>query len=231
MNSPAKLLLVFTGLLYCLSYLDAAEIRVPAEQNPQAAAEHPLADRRGFQPESRLLRRPLRPHVRTWMRSLNRESDTRGPFATAPVCSPARSCLITGMYATSLGTQRLRSQFPVPKQVRGFSAWLRNAGYYCSNNVKTDYNLRDEPAFIADAWDESSATAHWRKRRPGQPFFAVFNFMTTHQSRTSVWPYEQFENEIGAKLSPDERHDPAAANLPPYYPDTNGGPPRLGPLP
>ncbi len=141
-------------------------------------------------------------------------------FATAPVCSPARSCLITGMYATSLGTQRLRSQFPVPAHVRGFSAFLRQAGYYCSNNVKTDYNLRGERAFIADAWNESSATAHWRKRQPGQPFFAVFNFMTTHQSRTSVWPHEQFEKEIGARLSPRDRHDPANANLPPYYPDT-----------
>ncbi len=141
-------------------------------------------------------------------------------FATAPVCSPARSCLITGMYATSLGTQRLRSQFPVPGHIRGFTALLRQAGYYCSNNVKTDYNLQNERAFIADAWDDSSAGAHWRKRPAGKPFFAVFNCMTTHQSRTSVWPHEQFEKEIGAKLSPDLRHDPAAADLPPYYPDT-----------
>jgi len=141
-------------------------------------------------------------------------------FATAPVCSPARCCLITGMYATSLGTQRLRSQFPVPPEVRGFSALLRESGYYCSNNVKTDYNLRNEQAFIADAWDQSSAAAHWRKRRPGQPFLAVFNFMTTHQSRTGVWPHKQFEREIGSKLSPDQRHDSARANLPPYYPDT-----------
>jgi N-sulfoglucosamine sulfohydrolase len=79
------------------------------------------------------------------------------------------------MYATSLGTQRLSSQFPVPPEVRGFSAWLREAGYYCTNNVKTDYNLRNEAAFIADAWDESSAQAHWRNRKPDQPFFAVFN--------------------------------------------------------
>jgi arylsulfatase A-like enzyme len=141
-------------------------------------------------------------------------------FATAPCCSPSRSCLITGVYATTLGTQRLRSQFPIPEHIRGFSALLRDAGYYCSNNVKTDYNLRNEPAFVADAWDESSPTAHWRKRPPGQPFFAVFNFMTTHQSRTSVWSHEQFEKEIGAKLSPEERHDPAKANLPAYYPDT-----------
>lgn len=141
-------------------------------------------------------------------------------FATAPVCSPSRSCLITGMYATSLGTQRLRSQFPVPKEVRGFTAWLREAGYYCANKVKTDYNVRDEAAFIREAWDESSPRAHWRGRRPGQPFFAVQNFMTTHQSRTSVWSEEEFEKEVGSKLSLGERHDPKLANLPPFYPDT-----------
>ncbi len=44
--------------------------------------------------------------------------------------------------------------------------------------------------------------------------------MTTHQSRTSVWPREQFEREVGVKLRLAERHDPAAASLPPYYPDT-----------
>jgi len=141
-------------------------------------------------------------------------------FATAPVCSPARSCLITGMYATSLGTQRLRSQFPVPAAFGPFTAPLRAAGYYCSNNVKTDYNLRDEASFIRAAWDECSTTAHWRARRKGQPFFAVFNFMTTHQSRTSVWSHEEFEREIGSKLAPEERHDPGRLTLPPFYPDT-----------
>ncbi|MEO8353141.1 MAG: sulfatase, partial [Chthoniobacteraceae bacterium] len=141
-------------------------------------------------------------------------------FATAPVCSPSRSCLITGMYATSLGTQRLRSAFPVPANFGPFTAALRAAGYYCSNNVKTDYNLRDEPAFIRAAWDESSAKAHWRGRGGGRPFFSVFNFMTTHQSRTSVWPAEQFEKEIGSQLSPGERRDPDRIKLPPFYPDT-----------
>jgi N-sulfoglucosamine sulfohydrolase len=137
-------------------------------------------------------------------------------FATAPVCSPARSCLITGMYATSLGTQRLRSQFPVPPEFGPFTAHLRAAGYYCSNNVKTDYNVAGEPAFIRAGWDDSSPQAHWRSRHQGQPFFAVFNFMTTHQSRTSVWPHEQFEAEVGARLAPAERHDPSRVTLPPY---------------
>jgi uncharacterized sulfatase len=141
-------------------------------------------------------------------------------FATAPVCSPARSCLITGLFATSLGTQRLRSQFPVPDHIRPFPALLREAGYYCTNNVKTDYNLAREAAFVRMAWDESSPEAHWRSRRAGQPFFAVFNFMTTHQSRSSVWPLDQFEREVAAQLVPTERHHPVKITLPPFYPDT-----------
>ncbi len=143
-------------------------------------------------------------------------------FSTAPVCSPSRSCLITGMYATSLGTQRLRSAFPVPADVEPFTVPLREAGYYCTNNVKTDYNLRDEQEFIRRAWDESSNKAHWRGKRDGQPFFAVFNFMTTHQSRTSAWSQEEFEKEVGSKLSMGERHGPAHMIPPPFYPDTPG---------
>lgn len=141
-------------------------------------------------------------------------------FATAPVCSPARSCLITGVYATTLGTQNLRSAFPIPETMRGFPSYLRAAGYYCTNNVKTDYNTSNEPAIVRASWDESSAKAHWRNRRPEQPFFAVFNDMVTHQSRTSVWPYERFQKELQLQLAPNERHDPAQAPVPPYWPDT-----------
>jgi len=141
-------------------------------------------------------------------------------FASAPVCSPARSCLITGLYATSLGTPNLRSRFPIPATVRGFPAYLREAGYFCTNNVKTDYNTSDEQRLIQDSWDECSTQAHWRHRRSGQPFFAVFNDMTTHQSRSAVWPYEQFVKEVQSRLPADQRHDPAQAPVPPYYPDT-----------
>ncbi len=141
-------------------------------------------------------------------------------FATAPVCSPSRSCLITGMYATSLGTHNLRSQFPVPPEVKGFPKYLRDRGYFTSNNVKTDYNLANEPEFIRATWDESSAEAHWRHRKPGQPFFSVFNLMITHQSRTGVWSWEEFEKEVQPHLSANERSDPDKVPLPPYYPDT-----------
>ena len=141
-------------------------------------------------------------------------------FATNPVCSPSRSCLITGVYATSLGTQRLRSSFPLPAHVRGFPSFLREAGYFTSNNVKTDYNVQDRAGLIEQSWHRSAADAHWRQRQPGQPFFCVFNLMTTHQSRTSVWSFDEFEQQVGSRLDADLRHDPAQVPLPPYYPDT-----------
>ncbi|MHC4435787.1 MAG: sulfatase-like hydrolase/transferase [Planctomycetota bacterium] len=135
-------------------------------------------------------------------------------FATAPVCAPSRSCLVTGVYATSLGTQHLRSVVKLPEKIRCFPEYLRDAGYYCTNNYKKDYNFID-----VNVWDESSPQAHWRNRRDGQPFFSVFNFTSTHQGQINGSD-EEFEEKYGSKLAPEERHDPAEILLPPYYPDT-----------
>ena len=38
-------------------------------------------------------------------------------FATAPVCSPSRSCIINGLPATSQGTMQMRSAFPIPESM------------------------------------------------------------------------------------------------------------------
>jgi len=141
-------------------------------------------------------------------------------FATAPVCSPSRACLINGTLATTQGTHPMRSEFPLPPEMLGFPKWLRDAGYYTTNNVKTDYNSEAAERITRASWDDCSGTAHWRGREGDAPFFAVFNFMTSHQSRTMVWPYEQFRREVQSQLSPAEIHDPDDAPVPPYYPDT-----------
>ncbi len=141
-------------------------------------------------------------------------------YATSPVCSPVRSCLITGVTASSLGTANLRSKMPIPGEMTGWPSRLRAAGYYCTNNVKTDYNTANEPAIIKASWDECSGKAHWRGRREGQPFFCIFNDMVSHQSRTMVWPYDRFVRQVQSKLPAEARHDPAEAPVPPYYPDT-----------
>ncbi|MBN2316397.1 MAG: sulfatase-like hydrolase/transferase [Sedimentisphaerales bacterium] len=135
-------------------------------------------------------------------------------FATGPVCAPSRSCLITGVYATSLGTQHLRSDVKLPSEIKCFPEYLREAGYYCTNNYKKDYNFID-----VNVWDESSHEAHWRNRGPGQPFFSVFNFTSTHQGQINGSD-EEFFDKYSSKLDPDERHDPVNVTLPPFYPDT-----------
>jgi arylsulfatase A-like enzyme len=57
-------------------------------------------------------------------------------FAAAPVCAASRSSLITGDYATSLGTQHMRSTYPIPNFIHFYPYYLRKAGYYCTNNSK-----------------------------------------------------------------------------------------------
>ena len=102
-------------------------------------------------------------------------------FSNAPVCSVARSTLISGSYAPRLGAQYHRAieKVPMPKGLQMFPTYLRKAGYYCSNNAKEDYNEIKSKG----CWDESSKKATWRKRALGQPFFYVHNFDETHESK------------------------------------------------
>jgi arylsulfatase A-like enzyme len=147
-------------------------------------------------------------------------------FATSPVCAPARSSLITGMYATRIGTLHMRAGKPSraalerdpeayaqipsyegvpPAHVRCFPELLRAAGYYCSNASKTDYQF-EAPATV---WDASGPRAHWRDRAPGQPFFAVFNYAGTHES--CAFPSKRRKPSVVA---------PRDVPVPPLYPDT-----------
>jgi uncharacterized sulfatase len=135
-------------------------------------------------------------------------------FTVAGVCAPSRSGIITGMYPSTLGSQHMRSSIRLPEHVRCFPEYLRKAGYYCTNNAKTDYNF----PVPKDAWDESSRSAHWRNRKPGQPFFGVFNIETTHESRI-LMRGEQYAKQT-ARLTAGQRQDPKKFTLPPYYPDT-----------
>ena len=142
-------------------------------------------------------------------------------FASAPVCSPSRSCLIQGCLPPSMGTQHMRSGFPLPNNFKGFPTLLRQRGYYTTNNVKTDYNSGNYQQIIDSSWNDSSSSAHWRNRSEvKKPFFSIFNLMTSHQSRSMVWTEEKFITEVQSKLHKNEIHHPKRISLPPYYPDT-----------
>ncbi len=139
----------------------------------------------------------------------------RNAFAPIGVCAPARSSLILGMYAPSVGSHHMQSWARLPDSIRLYSQHLRQAGYYCTNNWKQHYNLETVPE---DAWDESSRQAHWRNRRPGQPFFAIFNLNFSHESQIRL-SEEAYRQRVQG-FQPHELHDPALADVPPYHPDT-----------
>ena len=123
-------------------------------------------------------------------------------WSNAPVCAPARTTIITGMYPNSLGAQHMRSSVRLPKEFMLYPQLFKQQGYYTSNNVKEDYNVIKPDG----VWDESSGKAHWRKRKAGQPFFSVFNFVTTHESQVRERPHKAI-------------HDATKVKVPPYHPD------------
>ncbi|MCG8700541.1 MAG: sulfatase [Bacteroidales bacterium] len=154
-------------------------------------------------------------------------------FTTVGVCSPSRSSLITGMYPVSIGTHNMRTggavngwgkrhyknlnknfkdregasfsmySAVVPAHVKCYTNYLRKAGYFCSNNVKTDLQF----ASPLSAWDENSKLAHYKNKGADQPFLAIFNLTVTHESR--LW----------TKASDSLRVAPEKVKLPSYIAD------------
>lgn len=128
----------------------------------------------------------------------------RNVYSNAPVCAPSRFGILTGVYPESCApAQHMRARAVLPDAIKTYPELMRAAGYYCINNVKTDYNCDVDPATI---WDDNSTTAHWRNRPQGKPFMAVFNTMTTHESRV-------FRPTMG-RVTPDQ------VRIPPYLPDS-----------
>lgn len=161
-------------------------------------------------------------------------------FSTAPVCSPSRGAIITGCIAATTGLGHHRSRIALPGFIKGFPYYLRQAGYFTTNNSKTDYNIADLRRFCdeawhqnfdgggwgtnftsqQDTWDKNEREAGWWHRKPGQPFFSVFNLMVSHQSRTMTYPHAWYEENVLARLPEHLRTPPDAIEMPPFYRDT-----------
>lgn len=131
-------------------------------------------------------------------------------FSNAPVCSVARTTLMTGCYGPRIGTQFHRhfKRVPMPQGLRMFPAYLRQVGYYTTNRQKKDYNAEEGEG----VWDASSRQATWRDRKDGQPFFHMQSFATTHESSLH-FPARDVRN------TPTQT-DPSSVFVPSMFPDT-----------
>lgn len=132
-------------------------------------------------------------------------------WSVAPQSSPARSSLITGCYASTYGMEVHPVSFDTPADIF-FPQRLRDAGYYCTNNSKTHYNSTNDNKAC---WDECNKHASYnsKKRKEGQPFFAVFNTVTSHMGRIRTFHTD------GRRDYTKEGIYPALLSLPSYVPD------------
>lgn len=132
-------------------------------------------------------------------------------FSNSPVCSVARTTLMTSCYGPRIGTQfhRRSKMVPMPEGLEMFPVYLRKAGYYTTNKQKTDYNAIPGK----EVWDESSRRATWRKRKKDQPFFHMQSFGTTHEGTLHF-------SESNMKNNPTKT-DPKSVFVPPHHPQTD----------
>lgn len=131
-------------------------------------------------------------------------------FTHTPVCAPCRHGLITGQYPIKTGAHNMRSVLLDPPVT--FTKLLRDAGYYVAWPGKTDFNMK-QPKEFAD-----STAQWWKQDKPlPQPFFAYANFTVSHESQIRVDRAKHAANT--KRLTPEQRHDPAKMNLPPFWPD------------
>ncbi|QDT64324.1 sulfatase-like hydrolase/transferase [Calycomorphotria hydatis] len=124
-------------------------------------------------------------------------------WSNAPVCAPARTTIISGMFAISTGGQHMRSYVPMPEGASMYPVLLKENGYFVSNWKKEDYNLAKPEGQL---WDSNKGKYPWRDRKKGQPFFSIMNFTISHESQIRKRPHTLV-------------HDPAKAPVADYHPD------------
>lgn len=129
----------------------------------------------------------------------------RNSYSDAPVCAPSRFAILTGINPESCApAQHMRADARLPKEFRTYPELLRQAGYFCINNPKTDYNCGVDPKGI---WNMQSVDGHWRKAPADKPFLCVLNTGTSHEQNMC-------RTESG-------RVKPTDVRVPAFLPDTN----------
>jgi arylsulfatase A-like enzyme len=138
--------------------------------------------------------------------------------STNTVCAPSRHTIITGVRTAVDGCGHQRSTFKIPSHIKGFAYYLKNAGYFTSNNHKTDYNIDNEKLFVEQNWTMEGNKADFINREnKAQPFFSVFNIDESHQSRTMTESVAWYEKNVLSQLTKEEIIEPDGLEVPPFY--------------
>ena len=163
-------------------------------------------------------------------------------YVTAPVCSPCRSALVTGMYQTTIGAHHHRSgrgelKISLPKEVTPTPKLFQQGGYYtCIGSGLPDLDFRGLPFGAGKGkkakagagnrlgktdynfeWDPAIYDSHdWAGRKPGQPFFMQVQLHGGKLREGAETAREQFRARVVRELGAGT--DPAKVTLPPYYP-------------
>ena len=123
-------------------------------------------------------------------------------YVTAPVCAVMRSALLTGMYASTVGSHNMRSDTILSPGLKTYPELMRAAGYHATNPGKTDY----QGLAGKDIWNSKAADYQSRPDK-NKPFLHVQNHTETHESRSSNNPGDYDIDRL--------------SSFPPYYPDTS----------
>ncbi len=95
-------------------------------------------------------------------------------FVPSPVCSTCRSGIIVGANQIRFGAHEHRSrrgpaELPLPAGIQAVPELMKDAGYFCFNVGKTDYNF--EHASFYSSISKSNTKTPWRDCPEGKPFF------------------------------------------------------------
>lgn len=95
-------------------------------------------------------------------------------YVPAPVCSICRSAIITGTNQIRFGAHEHRSrrgkaELPLPEGMKTIPELMTEAGYFCFNVGKTDYNF--EHSTVYQNVPKNLRNTPWRASPKGKPFF------------------------------------------------------------
>ena len=158
-------------------------------------------------------------------------------YTTAPVCSAARSALITGVMQTTTGTHNHRSsrvpdvvvpealRINLPDGMKTIPELMREAGYFTFNNGKDDYNFhynRRDLYTVSTKDDYKPGMNGWQGNFPKHKMSATQDAWSSRPDKNQPW-FGQIQIDGGKAHAKYVREGEVLADnavpVPPYFPN------------